>query len=297
MKTTLVLLMGIFFSFQIWSGTTVTKNFILDPAKALDQVYDIYVAPNVGTTIQFPEDWTGSVFCGNCLFPGQIFKDQLFKLELSDKTDQMAVSATQIPGINGAPPAAGYLTALTVTLRSGITITALLHIALPENAQARVIFQMPNKDTANSILGHEREQRETEFKNRVKDAAADKIMSLLSHGVKCREFSGAPYRDQGFVVRLKQICKASSAAWVTFEAQNRLKTNDLSFKQAVLHGGADIESEQFYFNKPTIGFDEIASGTAWIELSDGEKMPSSWTLSVFEEGGAERKINAKNITF
>lgn len=284
-------------SAQSVAGATVTKNFTLDPKKSLDQSYDIYVAPNVGTTIQFPEDWTGSVFCGSCLYPGQTFTNQLFKLELSDKTNQMAVSATQIPGLNGAPPAPGYITSLTVTMRTGITITILLHIALPENSQARVIFQMPNQDISNSILGHERQEREAEFTKRVKDSAADRVMAFVSSGVRCREFSGAPYRDQGFVVRLRQICKASSAAWLTFDVQNRLKTNDISLKQATLHGGSDIESDQYYFSKTSIGFDEVVTGTAWIELSDGDKMPRSWTLSVFEEGGAERKISAKNITF
>lgn len=292
-----LVLVAMFVSASSMAGSSVTKNFVLDLAKALDQSYDIYVAPNVGTTIQFPEDWTGSVFCGSCMFPGQAFTNQLFKLELSDKTNQMAVSATQIPGLNGAPPAPGYITSLTVTMRTGITITILLHIALPENSQARVIFQMPNQDISNSILGHERQEREVELTKRVKEAAGDKVMALLSAGVRCREFSGAPYRDQGLVVKLRQICKASSAAWLTFEVQNRLKTSDLSLKQAFLNGGADIESDQYYFSKQTLGFDETVVGTTWIELADSEKMPKSWTLSVFEDGGAERKISAKNITF
>lgn len=295
MNTLKILL--IFVVHAAFAGSPTTAHFTIDPKKIADQTFDIYVAPNVGTTIQFPEDWIGTIFCGNCMWPKDTFKSQLFKIDDSPKTNQIAVSAIQIPGQNGAPPAAGYITSLTVTLRSGITITALLHIAMPDSSHARVIFQMPGQDTAKAILGEESQKREAEFHARVKESAAQKTMEFLSTGVRCKDFKGTPYRNDGLVVRLKQLCRASTAAWISFEVQNRMKTGDVVLKQASMSGGPELESDQYFFSKPSLAFDEVTRGATYIELADSDRMPSSWTLDVFEDGGPERKITAKNITF
>jgi hypothetical protein len=262
-----------------------------------ERVFDAYVAPNVGLTLQFPEPWVGKVFCGDCLFPGTESKGQLFKIEVNEQTNQIAIVTTGIPGSAGAPPAPGYMTALTVTLKSGITVSTILRAGLPEQSLTRVIFEMPQQDSAESILGIEKKKQEQKFNQKVIEAGTQRSLDFLMGETKCQQFSGAPYRSDGLIVRLKQLCKTKRSVWVVFEAQNRLKDTDIQLKEAILSSSTSLEGKDFRFRKDLLGFDEKTSGIALVEFSNEEPLPPSWSLTITEEGGKERQVVASGITF
>lgn len=264
----------------------------IDPAKPGEQYY-VKASPSTKTVFQFPEAWATTPICGDCIIGDEQPVSQLWRLDLIPETNSVVLNAIRRPSATLSPLA--FKTNLDVTLKSGLSIVVRIEIVLPDEADTRVQFTMPKSSTADAILSKERARLEQEFSARAKDVAMRRILDIHMRKTVCKDFAGRPNRNEMIVVRLKQFCRTSNILYLTFEVENR-SGEDLQLATASLADKANT-STYAQFETTRLAFNDRTLGIAALELPGGDPPPSTYTLTVQEDGGKDRDVVVDGIDF
>jgi hypothetical protein len=85
--------------------------------------------------------------------------------------------------------------------------------------------------------------------------------------------------------------------WATFEVENR-KRPDVALEGAVLSSGTNGDTSTLVrLEKSRLRFNDTTSGVVGIPLKDANVKPSTYTLTVTEDGGLSRQVVVEGIEF
>lgn len=265
----------------------------LDPKKP-KAVYKLNTAPGLATVIQLPEPWAVLPTCGDCVYGDAEPKGQLYRIDVFPETRTLSIKPSRLPSAEFPPSA--FVTNIDVALQGGISVTLFVELTLPESADARVELTIPDADTGKAKLTLKERELEESYASRVNEAAAERMLAAFGAGTSCREFFGRPNRTDGLVVRMQQLCKNGAILWVTFEVENR-KRPDAALESAVLTDTRGGTSSLVYFEKEQLRFNDRSIGVAGIALEAPHVKPSTYTLTVIEDGGLSRQVVIDGIEF
>lgn len=247
----------------------------LDPQRA-KAVYKVNAAPGLATVIQLPESWTTTPTCGDCVFGDAKAETQLWRLDVFPETHSLSIKPTRVPGAD-APPSA-FVTNIDVALDGGIAVTLFVELTLPESADARVEFTVPEAERADAKLSRRERELEGRFEERLKQRSNERMLEAFMRGAACKDFFGRPNRKDNVVVRLKQICKTGGLVLVSFEVENR-RRDDIVVDRSVLEATKGAPTAGDKLEKTELRFNERGLGVAAIE-SPGAAAPERYRLTV-----------------
>lgn len=265
----------------------------LDP-KRPKAVYKVSTAPGLATIIQLPEAWAEIPRCGDCVFGDAAPDGQLYRLDVSEETRTLSLKPTRLPSAD--LPASAFITNVDVSLAGGISVTLFFEMTLPESADARVELTLPEEHTSRARVTQKERELEEQFDARVEEAATKRLAKALMAGTVCRDFFGRPNRHDGLVVRMKQLCKNGAMVYVTFEIENR-KRSDVAIESATLIAGSGSASTSTELEREVLRFNQTTLGFASIAVDGIDVKPTSYTLTVAEDGGANRQVTIDGIEF
>ena len=274
---------------------------MLDPTKRLEAP-EIKLAPALTATLTFPEPWVSAPACGDCQYGEAENKGQYWRLDIDNATNAISLKFIGQPtsAMLDAPP----ITNVNLQLESGLFVSLVVILTLdPKGSDLRVDFRLPAGAGGKEKLTAKEKELEASFSGRVADAAAKELLTALMPGTRCRQYAGGPRRNDQMVVRLDQLCSNGRYVYVTFDVQNRQRT-DLALLTATLtsqtgatnvEARGDAEVPVVQFEKATLGFNETTRGIAAIPILDGNLAPSTYTLAVQEDGGTDRVVTIEGI--
>lgn len=270
----------------------VRRAIALDPRRAKG-VYKVNAAPGLATVIELPEPWSVTPTCGDCVFDDAKIEGQLWRIDLLPDNRSLSIKPTRLPGPD--VPSSAFVTNIDVTLDNGLSITLFVELSLPESADARIEFTLPDDDKAAAKLTKKERELEDRFAERAKSAATEIMLSALMAGSTCKDFWGRPNRSDNVVVRLKQLCRNGALTYVTFEVENR-RRDDLFLVRATLEDTKQRPTGGEKLAKTTLRFNERGMGIAAIAgVADG---PERFKLTVTEEGvDGEQSVVVEDISF
>lgn len=251
----------------------------LDPAKA-KAIYKVNAAPGLATVIELPEPWTVAPTCGDCVFGDGKLEAQLWRLDVFTETRSLSIKPTRLPGSD--TPASAFVTNVDVTLDSGLAVTLFVELTLPEAADARIEFVLPQDETGRAKATKLERELNARFEERVREKATDMMLAALTRGTTCKDFWGRPNRADGVVVRLKQLCKNGELVYVTFEVENRRRA-DIHLDSAVLEGSKPAETAGERMEASMLRFNDRALGIAALRPAD-LGAPDSYRLTISVAG-------------
>ena len=278
------------------AGAGRVREVALDPKKRLEAP-EIRLAPALTATLTFPEPWVSTPACGDCQYGADENKGQFWRLDIDPATNALSIKFIGQPtsAMLTDPP----VTNINLQLESGLYVSLLITLTLDVKASdLRVDFRLPAGAGGKEKLTAKEKELEGMFAGRVAEAASKELLTALLPGTKCRQFQGGPRRNEMMVVRMDQLCQNGRYVYVTFEVENRQRA-DLALLTATLTsqtGATNVESRGdaevpvVLFEKPTLAFNDRSRGIAAIPILDGALAPSTYTLSVQEDGGKERAV-------
>lgn len=275
------------------TATPRLRTIEIDPQKA-KAVYKVKTAPGLATVIQLPEGWAVRPTCGDCVFGDAEEKGQMFRLDVSEPLHTISIKPTRLPSVD--VPASAFLTNIDVALKGGVSVTLFVEMALPEEADARVELVLPKEAMLEARQAVALKKLEEDFARRVDAAANERVLDALVAGTVCRDFFGRPNRSDGVVVRLVQLCKNGRFVYVVFDVENRnasemaLLPPSLTSKEGAGAGVGRVTADRLLFNQETRGIAAIAIDGAGVK-------PSSYVLTVSEDGGEGRVVAVDGIAF
>jgi hypothetical protein len=275
----------------------------LDPNRT-NVVFIVKTTIGFATILKMPELWVSQPVCGDCVFGDAKPTDgaqPLYRLDMDPAARTITIKPIRIPGPqpDGSfiPPEA-FVINVGLTLEGGMTVVLTLQLVInAAEADAYLEFKLPDDALGKAKKAKLESDLEAQFADRVKQATDDALLGAFMTGARCRDFSGRPTREDALLVRMKQLCKLHNVLYVVFEAQNRGRTEAL-LRDATLSSTTGIASDRFRFEKPLLRFNERSAGVASIPLLEGSTLPpTTFTLTVAEDGGKDRTIVVEGIEF
>ncbi len=263
----------------------------LDPQKP-KAVYKVNAAPGLATVIQLPEAWTTTPTCGDCVFGDGKAEAQLWRLDVFPDTRTLSIKPTRVPGADA--PASAFVSNIDVTLDGGLAVTLFVELTLPEAADARVEFTIPDADRADAKLTKRERELEARFDERVKQTSDERMLAAFMRGTTCKDFFGRPNRKDNVVVRLKQICRNSELVIVTFEVEDR-RRDDITLDSSLLESTKGAASAGDKLEKTRLRFNERGLGVAAVQAPT-DAAPDRYRLTVTVAGvDEETKVIVEDI--
>jgi hypothetical protein len=283
------------------SATGRVREVVLDTTKRL-VAEEVRPGPALTTTLTFPETWVSQPACGDCQYGDAQNQGQFWRLDIDQATNSISVKFLVVP--NSAMIANPPTTNINLQLESGVYISLVVVLSLElKDSDLRIDFKFPAGAGGKERLSAREKELEASFAGRVAEAASNKMLDALLGGTQCRDFNGAPRRSDELVVRVRQLCKNATYVYATFEVENRGRA-DLQLLTASLtakNGATSVETRAgaevpvVRFDQQTLRWNARARGVAAIPLTDANTPPTSYTLTVSEDGGKERVVTIDDI--
>lgn len=283
--------------------TRSSRVINLDPNRT-NVVFIVKTTIGFATILKMPELWVSQPVCGDCVFGDTKPNDgtqPLYRLDMDPAARTITIKPIRIPGPqpDGSfiPPEA-FVINVGLTLEGGMTVVLTLQLVLnAAEADAYLEFKLPGDALGKAKKAKLESDLEAQFADRVKQASDDALLSAFITGARCRDFSGRPTREDSLIVRMKQLCKLNNVIYVVFEAQNRGRTETL-LRDASLTSTAGLSSDKYRFERALLRFNERSAGVASIPLLEGSTLPpTTFSLTVAEDGGKDRTIVVEGIEF
>lgn len=270
------------------------RTIALDPKRAR-AVYKVNAAPGLATVIELPEPWVTPPTCGDCVFGDTKPESQLWRLDVFPDTRSLSIKPTRLPG--GDMPPSAFVTNIDIALEGGLAVTLFIELSVPERADARIEFTLPDDEKGDAKLTKRERELADRFEERVKDAAHERMLSASMRGTTCKDFWGRPNRSDNVVVRLKQLCRNAAIVYVTFEVENRRRA-DLFLASATLESTKQNPSAGEKLEKNQLRFNERGLGIAAIVAGEKDGGPERYRFTVAADGvDEETKIVIEDIEF
>ena len=283
------------------SSTGHVREVLLNPKKRLEAP-EIRLAPALTATLTFPEPWVSAPACGDCQYGNAEHQGQYWRLDIDPATHAMSIKFIAMPtsAMLDNPP----MTNVNLQLESGLYVSLVVILTLdPKESDLRVDFRLPAGEGGKERLSAKEKELEALFAGRVEAASSKALLEALLGKTRCRDFQGGPRRNDDMVVRLYQLCQNGRYVYATFEVENRQRS-ELALYTASLTsqtGATSIETRGdaqvpvVHFDRQQLAFGQKALGIAAIPITDPNLPPSSYTLTIEEDGGKSRVITIEGI--
>lgn len=271
--------------------------------KRANKVYRIRTAPGFQTVVEFPEGFASPPSCGDCVDGASPQLDKspaLFVLQAFDSDNYIAVKPLRFSREEGGdgPPVDEFQMTVTVRLKSRLTVTLLVEYASRAQADARVVFTLPNRGAESQFVRDQvakaRAELEADFTRRLAESSTRVLLGALLDTPKCRTV-GRQTRQGDVRLEVLHLCRLGSKVFVRFAVENRgrgeLAVGEVALHQ--LHGKGEsqpVEETQLLLSDDELAFREVAKGVIGFELAEGEDAASSYALHLTERTGDGRPV-------
>lgn len=285
--------------------------------RSATRVYRVRTSVGLNALIEFPEEFELPVACGDCAVepPADASPEAvaefhntraLFALVPEPERRYLTIRPLQHPTSVGGPiPDLDFLTTVTVRLKSRVTITLQVEYAPKAQADARLVFTLPNRGNETAFvrdaIAKEREALEAAYAQRVEAGALQALLNALLEPHQCVESSGRARQDN-LVVEVLELCRFGSRLFVRFRVENRSRqtvTLGDSAVRAALGGAEPVELAQLgiRYTAEQLAFQASAVGVAAADLGDPGVTLGTIQLVVTERGGKGRSLSVTQLDF
>jgi hypothetical protein len=272
--------------------------------------HTVVTNPSIPAVIEFPEPWVGTPSCGDCVDlsgPQEVLKnsDALFGVQLFPDQQYILIKPAQFSRKDGGRvPDADFLTTLTVKLQSKLTVTIRIQYGSIEQADARVVFTLPNRDKETAFVREQIAKAKTELEAQQAEMVAhgvrDEFLRAFLQPHECVNASRRE-RNDDIVVAVQELCQFGRRVVVHFTVENRgtapFNLGDIEVLQGSGNQTAPEENVAFRLDSDDqqIPWNMKRAGVLTFEQPDDSGHP--FTLNVHENGGRARVVNLAAVSF
>lgn len=280
------------------------RTIEIDEARA-KKLYRVRAAPGIPTLLEFPEAFSTPIMCGDCVEEPSasasaeavkafetspaLFTFTTFPAQhsIAFKPKQYAVSS------GGTVPDDEFETTMAVKLESGITVTLMLTYAAKSQADARVVFSLPNRPAetryVREAVAKEKTALETAYAKRVEDGVRQGLLTAFLESHQCAP-QKARVRSNNLVLEATELCRFGTRLLVRFTVENRRNTpakiGDVQL-QGSLSGAtpAPLPDAGRTLTSEDVPFGTTVTGVYATQLPTASTPAAHFTLSVFDSTG------------
>ena len=266
------------------------RQVVLDEATA-GKAIEIRTAPNLLTTVEFPEDMLGTPTCGDCTDGHAGDTDALFRIEPVAQGRYLAITPN---GESGLRPRTtdDAVTTVLVRLEHATLMLYLERVELRSAADTRVVLAYPNRSTESEYIRVEKAKLEAESAARIEAEVSARFLRAFSEPHNCSR-KGARTRNDDIVLEVTELCYFGREVIVTFTVENRGRV-PLEVGSVVVNKGA---AKREYLSDRTIEFQKVSSGVLSLRLPENDNSSGPFELTVNEGSGKHRSITVGGLRF
>jgi len=266
--------------------------------KRANKVYRIRTAPGFQTVVEFPDGFASAPSCGDCVDGASPQLDKspaLFVLQAFDADNYIAVKPLRFSREEGGdgPPEDEFQMTVTVRLKSKLTVTLLVEYAPRAQADARVVFTLPNRGAESQYVRDQvakaRAELAEDFARRLAESSTRVLLSALLDTPKCRTVRRQT-RQGDVRLEVLHLCRLGSKVFVRFAVENRGR-GELAVGEVALHQqhgkgeSQPVDDTQLLLSDDELAFREVAKGVIGFELAEGTEAATSYALHLTERTG------------
>jgi hypothetical protein len=285
------------------------RTIPLDEEKA-NKVYRVRTALNLPAILQFPEGFASEPACGDCLSPvdargnpltPEALKgsEALFMIQTFRADNYIAIKPLRPAREDGGdgPPADDFLTTVTVRLKSKLTITLQVEYSQRSQADARVVFTLPNRQAESDYVREQltriRAELEADFAARVSERTTHVLLATLLESPRCSGLTQR-VRQENLVLDVLEICRLGTRVFIRFTVENRGRASATigSVTLAKKAGGQlqPLEEARSLLAKGELEFRATTQGVVGFELLPGEPPADTYTLTLTERASGHQLV-------
>ena len=271
--------------------------------------HTVYTNPSIPAVIEFPEPFVGTPSCGDCVdlsSSPEVLKssDALFAVQLYRDQQYIFIKPAQYSKKDGGRvPDEDFLTTLTVRLQSKVTITLRIQYGSLDQADARVVFTLPNrgKETAfvQEQIAKEKAELQAADAERVSTGVRDEFLRAFLQPHQCVSLSRHD-RNDDIVVEVNELCRFGEHVLMRFTVENRLRTDfnlgDVTVSEGQGKDTHPVESAAFRMEGDAheVPWQTVRAGVVGFEAS---ARAGTYALTISEDGGKGRKVQVQGLSF
>jgi hypothetical protein len=266
------------------------RQVILDEA-TVGKAIEVRTAPNLLTTVEFPEDLLGTPTCGDCTDGRNAASEALFRMEPVAQGRYLAI----IPNGEGAQRAGPGEEAVTTVLVRLEHATLMLYLKRVERrtaADTRVILVYPNRTPESEYVRVEKAKIEAEGAARIEAEVSARFLKAFSEPHNCSR-KGARARNDDLVLEVTELCYFGREVILAFTVENRGRV-PLEVGSVVVNKGAN---KREYLSERTVEFQKVGSGVVSLLLPEGDNSAGPFELTVVEGAGKRRAVTVGGLQF
>jgi hypothetical protein len=266
------------------------RQVVLDEA-TVGKAIEVRTAPNLLTTVEFPEDLLGTPTCGDCTDGRSAASEAMFRIEPVAQGRYLAIT----PNGDGQPRSRTGDDAVTTILVRLEHATLMLYLKRVERrtaADTRVVLVYPNRASESEYVRVERAKIEAESAARIEAEVSGRFLRAFSEPHNCTR-KGARTRNDDLVLEVTELCYFGREVIISFTVENRGRA-PLELGSVVVNKGAD---KREYLSDRTIEFQKVSSGVVSLRLSEGDASGGPFELTVNEGTGKHRAITVGGLRF
>ncbi|WP_163778707.1 hypothetical protein [Myxococcus vastator] len=282
----------------------------IDDARAT-QVFEIGTHPTIPAVIEFPEAFSGTPSCGDCidlgapLTPSQLAESEaLFGFQAFPDANYLVIKpAGPSAEEGGIVPQRSYLTSVNVRLKSKLTLTLIIRYAPAEQVDARVMFTLPNRANETAYVRDQvakaKRELEADFADRIQEGMSRALMKAFAEPHECVRLDARKWHDQAFI-EAKELCRFGTRRFLTFTVENRGR-GILHFGEAVIRKGSGNNAQPvpdvlFYPDPQELPFQQRVTAVVAFNV-DADDSASTYELTFRELGGKGRQMTLADLAF
>ncbi len=272
------------------TSVRAARQVTLDEA-TVGKAIEVRTAPNLLTTVEFPEDILAPPTCGDCADGRSGDSDALFRIEPVAQGRYLAIT----PNGEGALRARGAEDAVTTVLVRLEHATLMLYLKRVERrsaADTRVVLVYPNRSSESEYVRVEKAKLEAESAARIEAEVSGRFLRAFSEPHNCSR-KGARARNDDIVLEVTELCYFGREVILTFTVENRGRV-PLEVGSVIVNKGA---SQREYLSDRTIEFQKVSSGVVSLRLAEGDTSDGPFDLTVNEGAGKHRSITVGGLRF
>jgi hypothetical protein len=190
-----------------------------------------------------------------------------------------------------------------VRLRSKLTLTLQVEYAQRSQADARVVFTLPNRAAESAFVREQiakaRAELEAGFAARVSGRTTGVLLAALLESPRCSSLARR-VRQENLVLDVVEICRIGSRVFVRFAVENRgralVTVGSVALAQAVGGQLQPLDEAHFLLSKDELEFRATIKGVIGFELLAGEQPAEAYTLTLTERVSG-RQLVAESLGF
>jgi hypothetical protein len=266
------------------------RQVTLDEA-TVGKAIEVLTAPNLLTTVEFPEDMLAPPTCGDCTDGRSPESDALFRIEPVAQGRFIAITPNGDGALRGRASEDAVTTVL-VRLEHATLMLYLKRVERRTAADTRVVLVYPNRSSESEYVRVEKVKLEAESAARIEAEVSGRFLRAFSEPHNCTR-KGARARNDDIVLEVTELCYFGRDVILTFTVENRGRV-PLEVGSVVVNRGA---SKREYLSDRTIEFQKVSSGVISLRLTEGDTSDGPFEVTVNEGAGKRRSVTVGGLRF